>query len=119
MECGDEIYLLVNRVGTILYATASIEKITGYLAEFLVGRTAADLMDDNDCESVMRLCKGERVTTEGNHYRVRHTDGSLVPVEVKICNHLDDPELQGVVMLFRPLPANVCMRDDKNASRCA
>src|SRR6266699_2467416 len=94
---------LISPDATILYSTASIEKVLGYTIDEFVGRNGLDLVHPDDRESAETLLStlmekpGESMMTET---RVRHKNGSWIWTESVATNLLDDPDVQAIVVNF-------------------
>ncbi|BDG08811.1 two-component system sensor histidine kinase NtrB [Anaeromyxobacter paludicola] len=102
-QSGDAL-LLLGAGGEILYASPSVERVTGYRPELLLGRELRALAHPED-EKVLagawRRClerPGEPVPAS---FRYRHYDGSWRHAETVSVDHLADPELAAVVTSVR------------------
>ena len=97
---------IINADGTLRYLTRSSEKILGYKAEEVVGRSAFDFVHPDDLPNVVKIYErgiqipGYSIEME---YRLAHKDGSWRSVEVVAQNLLHDPALTGIVLTYRDI----------------
>jgi PAS domain S-box-containing protein len=104
IENSFEGILLLSREANILYASPSVERLTGHTPAELAGRPVIDLFRSSDQEAddtwlrdLAALSDGAR-TTEA---LLRRKDGSRRWMESTATNLLDDPNVQAIVFNFR------------------
>ncbi|MEM6335082.1 MAG: PAS domain S-box protein, partial [Bacteroidota bacterium] len=89
--------------GTIRYVSPSVEKY-GWRAENVIGRRVFDLMHPEDAEKAMGDF-GRTVQTPGTaipvRYRLPEASGNWVPFATIANNLLDDPSVNGIVIVAR------------------
>jgi PAS domain S-box-containing protein len=96
---GDIISLLDSE-GRLLFNSAAAERISGFALEELAGVDTFQFIHPDDREAVGRAFRevlaapGASVTVQ---YRYRHKSGGWTWMEAVASNHLDDPEICGVV----------------------
>ncbi|HXF94696.1 MAG TPA: PAS domain S-box protein [Gemmatimonadales bacterium] len=106
VENSSDVILLVDRDGTLRYASPSERPVLGYGPADNVGRHVFDLIHPDDAPAVLaRFAEaleqpGARVTAE---FRARHQDGSWRWVEAVAVNRLTDPDVGGVVVNYRDI----------------
>jgi two-component system, cell cycle sensor histidine kinase and response regulator CckA len=87
--------------GTTIYESPSVERITGYKPEELVGTDALALVHPEDREKITSFLElgFSSLTTVGPvEYRYFHKDGSLLTLEAIGKSHLDEKgELVGII----------------------
>jgi PAS domain S-box-containing protein len=99
---------LIDREGTIRFVTESVERISGYTSEELVGSNAFERVHPDDRDRVLDLFldslqrPGTPISVE---YRARHKDGSWHHREVIGVNRLDDPAVAAIVVNYRDISA--------------
>jgi len=104
IEQSSDIVSIVDRDGTYLYQSPSIERVMGYSPEEFRGESAFDYVHPDDRERVMTEFYAtiddpdRQVTAE---YRFKDADGSWRVVESRGTNMLDDPVVEGVVINSR------------------
>jgi len=104
IEEVQEVILVLDRWGRILYLSPSYRRVFGYSKEEMLGRSAFDFLHPDDLERIGRVFAegienpGQEVRTE---YRVRHRDGGWRLVEAVGRNLLEDPAVRGVVINSR------------------
>jgi diguanylate cyclase (GGDEF)-like protein/PAS domain S-box-containing protein len=95
---------ILDRDGTILYESPSIERVLGFAPEDLVGKNAFAFVHPEDVgpltEEFQRIIEdsGRRTAAE---LRFLHADGSWRILECVGQNLLDDPAIRGVVVNAR------------------
>ncbi len=100
---------LLNRDGTIRFVTASVERLTGFIPDELVGSQAFDRIHPDDRASVSDAF-GRALEQPGLpisvEYRGQHKDGSWRHRKVVGVNRLDDPAVAAVVVNYRDTTAH-------------
>jgi PAS domain S-box-containing protein len=102
---ADAVILTKPGQGGIVYASPSVERLTGYTLEHLRGREPKDVFHPDDGDGAARrgdmpLGPGALVTNEA---RVQCRDGSWKWIEYTASNLLDEPSVGAVVMNFRDI----------------
>lgn len=100
--------MIVDDTGSIEYVTSAISRIIGYSAQELLGTNAFDLVHPDDIETAAETFR--RVLAHSKEefvveFRVQHQDESLVWLEVRGRNLLDDPIINGIVVDARDITA--------------
>ena len=95
--------VVLDRTGTIMFATEAIETLTGYSVDDLVGRRDAGvIVQPDDLERIRAGINDELLEEHGRSrradMRVQHRDGSLRWCQITVTNQLDDPVIEGVVV---------------------
>jgi PAS domain S-box-containing protein len=103
-ENASDIILVVDKKGTITYASPSVDHILGLKPEELIGKSSLDLIVPEDFQRAVNDF-GKAVLTEGvlvpNAFRVRHKDGSERVLEGVGKNLFKNPSVAGFVMNVR------------------
>ena len=101
--------LLVDGSGTYTYATASIERVTGYTVEETVGTNAMAWLHPEDIASHLTKLQTlrEKNWVDGpspvTQYRRKHKTRGWVWVEALGANLLDDPAVGAIVVTMRDM----------------
>jgi nitrogen fixation negative regulator NifL len=106
IENALDMILLVDRDGTVRYASPSVERLLGYRPDDLVGTQAFDLLHPDDVAQIVDLFSrsADRPgAIVGAEYRLRHRDGSWRIIEAIGRNLLDDPAVHGAVINGRDI----------------
>ncbi len=98
IENATEIITVLNRDFSRRYVSPSVERVLGYQAEELIGKSFFDLLHPDDIPEVIKLCTEGPGYTAARQYRIRHKDGSWRIHEATGHNLLDDPAVAGVVI---------------------
>ncbi len=100
-ENASDVVIIVDKKGTITYASPSIERSSGYKPEELIGKSAFDFIAPADLPRAI-IDFGKAILTKEtvipNAFRVRHKDGLERVFEGLGKNLLDDPTVAGFVM---------------------
>jgi PAS domain S-box-containing protein len=99
---------LIDRDGTILFLTESIQRVTGYHRDELIGTNPLDRVHPEDLPRVRRAladCIRQPGSRGSVEYRARNRDGSWRDQEVIGVNRLDDPTLRAIVVNHRDITA--------------
>ena len=106
VEHSADAIALLDRTGTLIYASHSTERVLGYQAEEVLGRHALDLIHPDDVPAVAgRLLElqdrpGAAVVMEA---RYRHKDGSWRYGECSVANRLSDAAVRALVLNYREI----------------
>ncbi len=99
-----DIIFVVDKIGTMLYVSPSIERFSGYKPEELIGRSAFEFIQPDDLSRAIHDFN-EAIQTKDiaiyDMFRVRHKDGSERVLEGLGTNFLDNPVIGGFVMNVR------------------
>ncbi len=95
--------VVIDRSGTIVFATEAIENLTGYSVNDLVGRADASLIvEPQDLERLHAGKPGQLYGQPGRSLRadmrINHRDGSIRWCQISASNQLDDPVIEGIVV---------------------
>ncbi len=106
IEHSSDAILLLTPDGSLIYASPSTRRVTGYSAEELVGRNGFPMLHPEDLEDVRQQFTvlldrpGHSITLE---YRLHHTDGTWHWVEGTLTNRLADPAVGAVVCNYHDI----------------
>src|SRR5215469_1875193 len=106
IEHSSDAISLLTPDGTVIYASPSTGRVTGYTAEELVGSNVFTLLHPEDLEDVRQQFitlldrSGHFLTIEG---RFHHADGTWHWVEATLTNLLADPAVGAVVCNYRDI----------------
>jgi diguanylate cyclase (GGDEF)-like protein/PAS domain S-box-containing protein len=95
--------VVLDRSGTITFATEAIENLTGYSVDDLVGRRDASVIVDPEDLGRLRADNHGGVLANPGRFmradmRVNHRDGSVRWCQISVTNQLDDPVIEGIVV---------------------
>ncbi len=106
IQNSSDIILVLNKLGTITYASPSVERFLGYGPDELIGKRTLDLIVSDDKPRAIAdfgralLIKGVLIP---NVFRIRHKDGTERILEGFGKNLLDNPVVAGFVMNVRDI----------------
>lgn len=106
IEHALDITLIVNRDATIRYVSPSIEQVSGFKPEALIGRSIREFIHQDDIERFMETLVHEASRAEGSsrvEYQMLHQDGSWRLLEGVCNNLLDTPAVTGSVVNARDI----------------
>lgn len=90
----------------IRYLSPSVESISGYTPEEVIGKNALDFIHPEDLPPLVEKFTSQLNSTgvtERSEYRWRHKDGTYRWQEAVACNLLDDPAVKGIVVNARDI----------------
>src|SRR3954469_14695074 len=102
---------LLDKDGTILFVSDSIERLTGFAPAILIGRSALDQVHPDHKRRVhaaLVAVLGRPETPIAVEYRSQHQDGSWHDREVVGVNRLHDPDIGAIVVNYRDTTARRC-----------
>jgi PAS domain S-box-containing protein len=106
IENSLDIIFVVNKKGTITYASPSVKRYLGYRPEELMGKSGFKLITPIDLPRAI-YDFGKAILTKEiiipNSFRVRHKDGFYCVLEGVGKNLLDNPAVKGFVMNVRDI----------------
>ena len=104
IEHASDAILLLDKTGTVLFASESFEAVSGVSRETVIGHNAFTRVHPDDVDA-MRARFEECVNNPGLRmaveYRAQHADGSWRHREVTAVNRLDHPAVRAVVVNYR------------------
>lgn len=103
----NDVIAVIGSDGTMLYESPSVERITGFRPEELVGRSLLDFLHPRDAADIRarlaNVAAGGATSREAFTVRVRHRDGHYVWLESTTSNLLADPAVRGIVVVSRDI----------------
>ena len=104
VENSSDVITVIGGDGTIEYANPASRLVSGHDPEELIGRDATDLVHPDDREEMLveleeLIANPDQTVTR--EYRFEDTDGSWLWVESTGINRLDDPDIEGIVLVTR------------------
>jgi PAS domain S-box-containing protein len=106
IQNSSDIILIVDKLGTITYASSSIERSLGYGPDELIGKRTLDLIVSDDKPKAIADFGRALLTKEvpiPNVFRIRHKNGAERILEGIGKNLLDNPIVKGFVMNVRDI----------------
>lgn len=98
-----DLIMVLEASGILRYASPAVTQLLGYRPEELVGSSVASLLHPADAalvvEALGRMVAGQ--SQSRIEFRARHADGSWRTLEVVGSNHVDAPEVEGIVINAR------------------
>ncbi|WOF73062.1 PAS domain S-box protein [Parvibaculaceae bacterium PLY_AMNH_Bact1] len=110
---GDVLTLLDDK-GHYIYHSPAIKEMIGVEPEEALGFFAADIVHSDDRDRVadrIRYCLANKGVRLSESFRLPHTDGSWRWVEADVRNLLDDPNIQGVLVVSRDVTSRRRLED--------
>lgn len=116
VEHISDMVVMLDARGVIIYMSPSVRAIGGYEPAELLGKPFQDYVHPEDLQGAAELLDGvlgKPAETRRDSLRYRHRDGSWVILETASVNHLQDPEVQGIVVTARDITELVDMRAER------
>ncbi|MCU0541842.1 MAG: EAL domain-containing protein [Oscillatoriaceae cyanobacterium Prado104] len=102
IENGRDIIVILDEKGFCRYVSPSLERILGYPAAEVLGRSVFEVIHPDELPMVSQVLKGAiempRVSLGLAEYRVRHKDDFWCVLEAVATNLLDEPSVRGIVV---------------------
>ncbi len=101
--------------GTLLYDSASVERVLGYPSRPHPAGSAFALVHPEDTprvEAVVASVLGSAGSTETIELRARHEDGSWRWLDARVTNLLEQPDVGGLVVNFRDVTGKKQLEDE-------
>ena len=118
LEQGKDAIIIHDEEGMITYCSTSVQNVTLYKPEELLGQnikdyfTEAKLISEERWQSFLQN-PGDSFTIESQFVKA---DGSTITVETNVTNLLYEPAVQGIVANFRDISLRVqSIREKRNA----
>jgi len=106
LENSSDVIALLDPEGTVLYVSNAIERLVGYPASQVVGRSTFELIHPDD-QPRIRAASAECLASPGNQiraeYRAKHSDGTWRDWEMIAVNRLDNPAIRAVISNCRDI----------------
>jgi PAS domain S-box-containing protein len=106
IQNSSDIILVVNKLGTITYASPSVERVLGYAPDELIGKNSLDLIVPEDKPRAIADFGRALLVKAGlipNVFRIKHKNGTERIFEGVGNNLLDNPIVAGFVMNVRDI----------------
>lgn len=103
---GSTVYLVINRRGTVLYASPTITAISGWTADDLVGKRIFEFLLADEIDRGLQVLEGLIAKPGGSvqmRFRCWFRDGSAGVVDATAVNRLDDPLIEGIIITARDM----------------
>ena len=104
VQRSSDVVVVVNRQGLIAYVSPSIETLTGYEPESLIGQPVFSFLHPDDAapgESLFHATQASPSPIPATEFRLRHRDGHFLFAEGVGTPLFDDPAIEGLVINFR------------------
>ncbi len=125
-ENSSDVLFIVDQNGSILYASPSAERFTGYPPEELIGQNSLFLIAPEDhARALADFRRALKITDASvpNTFRIRHKNGSEIIMEGVGKNLLQHPVIAGFVMNVRDVTehrrAEEALRDSEKKIQAA
>jgi len=114
VQHSSDVVTVVDRLGNVAYQSASSQRVLGYDAEELVGRSLCELMNRSDARAFLEAlaqAASESLRIHTIHTTWRHATGRECRVEVTITNLLDNADVAGLVLNSRDVTDRVVLEE--------
>lgn len=106
IENVSDIITIIDGQGILLFESPAYERILGFRADEVVGKSAFEFLHPDDVPDISRVFFGGLGTPgkmETSVFRLRHRDGTWRVFEALGRNMLDDPAVRGIVVNSRDI----------------
>lgn len=100
-----DVIILMDKNWKVLYASPSMEKVTGYTLEERLGTSGLDWIHPDDIPAVMENAKDvlEKKIEKCIEIRAKHKTKGWIWTETIASNFLDDPAINAIVINYRDI----------------
>lgn len=108
IEHSPEGFVLLNSQAILLYVNPAVGRMCGTTSETLLGKSVFRWIHPGDLGAVRKTYQGLVEEPGSNRlgvFRIRRPDGSVRWVEASGVNLLDDPVVNGIVVMFHDITA--------------
>ena len=119
IESGADVTVILDRGGTIVYTSPSVERMLGWGADELVGQKPSELWDPAECPALLERVAAAAHSpgpTEYGAHKVRTKTGSWRLIETTSVNLLADPLVRGYVNTLRDVTDRRALEERLRAS---
>jgi len=120
LQGSTDMIALLDKDGTIRYASPSIERILGYQPDEIIGQKVYDFLHPEDLPAAARAMAPGVPPEEIGPYlelRIHHRDGTWRVVEVVGNESYDDPAVNGTVINCRDITDRKRIEDELRATQ--
>jgi diguanylate cyclase (GGDEF)-like protein/PAS domain S-box-containing protein len=106
VQNASDVIMILDKNGTIVYETPSIERVLGFRPEDRIGRSALELIHPEDlapAQAALRRVLASSDTEVGLELRARHADRTWRALEVSARNLSDDEHVRGILVNCRDI----------------
>jgi PAS domain S-box-containing protein len=107
---------ILDRDGSIIYQSPSVERVLGYKSDEHIGRSALEFVHPDDLQHMSKSFI-ELLENPGSIYqgevRAQHRDGSWRTLELMVRNFLDDPVVGGILANFRDITVRKMAEEER------
>jgi PAS domain S-box-containing protein/putative nucleotidyltransferase with HDIG domain len=120
VERSSDLILIIDAAGRVSYCSPSVERLTGYRQDEIIGTLIDELIHGDDLGQVTALHRLGRTKSRSGRatgtLRIRHNDGSLRWFEWSASRHFDDEAVQGIMVDARDVTERVLAEQAVRAS---
>ncbi|HYE54483.1 MAG TPA: PAS domain S-box protein [Chitinophagaceae bacterium] len=112
VQNGTDLVTIIDKTCNFLFVSDSVTSILGYTPCELISKNAKDFVHESDlAEAISEHCKvlGKRTPSRVRH-RFLHKEGHWIWVEALGTNHLDNPSIEGIVVVSRDIHEQVTLQ---------
>ena len=106
--------MIVDQGWVIRYGSPAFHPILGYHPEEMEGRHIRDFVHTEEMPQVLEGFRRMAATpgaVSPRELRIRHKDGTWRTIEGRATNHLNDPDIEGILINFRDVTARRLAED--------
>jgi diguanylate cyclase (GGDEF)-like protein/PAS domain S-box-containing protein len=111
MRVAPDLISVVDASGRLTYTSLAAQTMLGFAPHELIGTSAFDLVHPVDQIGALEGFASTMHSSDSRAVpllvRLRHADGSWLETEIIGTNHLDDPEIAGMVLSIRDVSASM------------
>jgi diguanylate cyclase (GGDEF)-like protein/PAS domain S-box-containing protein len=125
IRVSPDLVVVIDAAGVLKYASPAAQPMLGYHADDVLGINAFDLVHPVDQVGALEGFASTITSSDSRALpllvRLRHADGSWLETEIIGMNHLDHPEIEGLVLSIRDVSGSMrtegALRDSEERYR--
>jgi PAS domain S-box-containing protein len=107
VENSNDLITVIDKDGIISYQSPSVENIIGFKPEEMIGKSILDFIQPNVItdlnEDLKKIFQNNDEIKTSVEYRIKHKNGNWIFCESTINNQLNNPNINGFVLISRDI----------------
>ncbi|MCD4712575.1 MAG: EAL domain-containing protein [Clostridiales bacterium] len=120
VDHSTDVFEIIDETGLIKYISPAVEHMMGMKSSEIEGRYIWDFVEGNEKAALKMLfkqCIDQPHAVHNGSIQANKKDGEVIFLEVTMNNHVNDPEVNGIVLNWKDITAKV--RLDKKVHQMA
>lgn len=113
-DTSNDVFEIIDATGLIKYISPSVENMMGLSSSEIEGHYIWDFVEGDEKEvlkTLFNLCIAQPKTVQNGSVKSTTKHGEIIFLEVTMNNHLDDSEVNGIVLNWKDITSKVELDD--------